>query len=110
MKMIVQLQEHTSINWLMNYLCSDWCVGSEFDEECSEMHYAVWFVRFREPSETSMQIVLPDNSRVCARFSVNLANHIYSRSFCVCTIAASPADSVLYFIGGGSPVHMYTEE
>ena len=36
--------------------CSDLCVGSEFDEECSEMYYAVWFVRFREPRETCITV------------------------------------------------------
>lgn len=49
--------------------CSDWCVGSEFDEECNEMCYAMWFVRFRESRDHWTHIVHPGHPE-CVYVSV----------------------------------------
>lgn len=49
--------------------CGDWCVGSEFDEECNEMYDAMWFVRCRELTATSTRTVQPDRAE-CVHISV----------------------------------------
>lgn len=56
---------------LVNVQCSEWCVGSVFDEECSEVWYTLWFVRLREPIETWTRIVLLGYPQVCSCVSAD---------------------------------------
>ena len=44
-------------------MCRDWCVGSVLDETCTEMWYALWFVRFREPIDMWTHTVMFGRAR-----------------------------------------------
>ena len=54
-----------------SYTCSDWCVGSVFEEECSDMWYALWFVRFRESIDRLTHNVLSGYIWTCVCVSGN---------------------------------------
>ena len=49
--------------------CSGLCVGSVFEEECSEMWYALWIVRFRESIEFWTHNVLSEYIWTCVCLS-----------------------------------------
>ena len=51
------------------YTCSGLCVGSVFEEECSEMWYALWIVRFRESIEFWTHNVLSEYIWTCVCLS-----------------------------------------
>lgn len=53
------------------HLCIDLCVGSVFDEECSEMWYTLWIVRFRESIGISTHNVLSECIRTFVCLSGN---------------------------------------
>ena len=52
-------------------LCIDLCVGSVFYEECSEMWYTLWIVRFRESMGISTHTVLSECIRTFVCLSGN---------------------------------------
>lgn len=51
------------------YTCTGLCIGSVFEEECSEMWYALWIVRFRESIEIWTHNVLSEYIWTCVCLS-----------------------------------------
>jgi len=49
---------------------SNGCLGSQIDEECSEMRYLLWIVRSRDSSKFWMCIMPLGNAQECACLSV----------------------------------------
>ena len=70
--------------WWHLYICfGNECLSSNDDEECSEMWYALWIAKFREPIDVWTLVVPLGYAWRCVWFNVNLLSFAFVHLQCL---------------------------